>query len=100
MEQTDKRSSNYYLGLIFLLLSVGSLLVCIFKENFRFNDFIIFLFFFTWGFGLLWRSDFDVKTAAAEKEIAQLKEEVDRLERKMRIMRSHYGTLRRPVKRD
>jgi len=100
MENTDKRSSNYYLGLIFLLLSVGSLLVCIFKENFKFSDFIIFLFFFTWGFGLLWRSDFSAKTAAKDKEIAQLQEKVNRLERKVRIMRGRPGKLRPTAKRD
>ena len=99
MEKTDKRSSNYYMGLVFLVLSVGSLLVCIFKENFKFSDFIIFLFFFTWGFGLLWRSDFFANSAEKEKEIAELKKRVDHLEHKVRIMHNQHGNLRPTAKR-
>lgn len=74
-----KRDFGYYLGLFFLILSCGSIFWCIAKENFRLTDFLVFLVFFTWGFGLLWKSDMDLRFAFTEGELESLRSQVKEL---------------------
>lgn len=79
MAKMPKRDLCYYLGLLFLLLSCGSIFWCIAKENFALTEFLVFLVFFSWGFGLLWKSDMDLRFAFTEGELESLRTQLKEL---------------------
>lgn len=81
MKKLQKRDTAYYFGLFFLLLSSGSLILCILKDNFQLIDYLVFLLFFSWGFALLWKSDNAVHFAFLEGEIENMRNMIEQLYR-------------------
>ncbi|MGE5557584.1 MAG: hypothetical protein ACM3WV_03120 [Bacillota bacterium] len=74
MKKVFQRDSNYYFGLLFLIVACFSIPWCYLKDAFEPVVFLIFFLFYCAGFALLWKSDTSLRIAALLDEIAALKE--------------------------
>lgn len=74
------RDTNYYFGMALFVLASLSILWAIVRDAFDPKDFLIYFLVYAWGYVLVLKSDFELRTGQMEKALIKVEERLARLE--------------------
>ncbi len=77
------RDTNYYFGLLLLVVASASIVWAFFNDGFDPEDYLVYFLIYAWGFTLLLKSDSEFRLQRLEKKINSMESGLEEIENKL-----------------
>lgn len=77
------RDTNYYFGLLLLVVASASIVWAFFNDGFDPEDYLVYFLIYAWGFTLLLKSDSEFRLQRLEKKINSMESSLEEIENKL-----------------
>lgn len=75
------RDTNYYFGLLLLILASASIIWAFFNDGFDPEDFLVYFLVYAWGITLLLKSDAELRLNRLEQETTVILSRLEQIEK-------------------
>lgn len=77
------RDTNYYFGLLLLIMASASIIWAFFNDGFDPEDYLVYFLIYAWGSTLLLKSDSEFRLQRLEKKITSIESSLEEIENKL-----------------